>query len=335
MTALWHRLRRTLRGPAPARPFSAAGQRAAYAQAQWLVHAFYLTTLIVAFQLARELYATVNQETPAALQWPVLWVQWVEPVTAARAIIVVLLASAVLAVVRPASRTVRVVLAVALLEAIGLRFSFGYFHHYLHIWLWLAAIFVAFPVDRDWRFTGGTRPALRQQALAIFFLAQVMIALFYTLSGGWKLLRGFIVPANYMSSFAPDGLPAMVMERWLLNAYPTVLQDVFLANLWAALPSHLVVTYFELFALVAVFRPAMHVPFGVALLVFHLMVWLLMGIPFFYQPFQLALVFVLSPFAASSGAWRTDLRQLPLFGDLYVRLARHRRVRALHPSVPT
>jgi hypothetical protein len=291
-------------------------QRAAYLQTQWLVRAFYLATVIVAFQAGSELYATVNEEIPAAIQWPVFWIRWVPPITAARVLIVLLFISAVACVLYPASRAARIALPVALLEVVGLRFSFGYFHHYLHIWLWLAAIFAAFPVDPKWRETLGERPARRQQALAVFFLAQVMVAMFYTLSGLWKVARGFITPPDYMSSFSVDALPAMVLERWINNPYPAVLQDVFVNNLWLGMPAHLCVMYVETFALVAVFRPAMHRPFGLVLLFFHMMVWLLMGIAFWYQPAQLALLFVFSPFAASTESWRTDVRQLPVIGDL-------------------
>jgi hypothetical protein len=85
----------------------------------------------------------------------------------------------------------------------------------------------------------------------------------------------------------------------------------------------------ELFTLVAVFRPAMHRPFGIALIAFHLMVWFLMDIKFAFQPMMLALVFVFSPFAPPSVSFARQVRQLPLFGDLAVilgNLDRRRRV---------
>ena len=80
----------------------------------------------------------------------------------------------------------------------------------------------------------------------------------------------------------------------------------------------------------------MHRPWGVALMTFHFMVWLLMGIQFVYQPMMLALVLVFSPFAASTGSLVGDLRQLPLFGDLAVAIGRllqaPRRARELRGS---
>ena len=91
----------------------------------------------------------------------------------------------------------------------------------------------------------------------------------------------------------------------------TVLQDVFVANMWIGQPAHLFVMYVETFMLVAVFRPAMHRPFGVALIVFHFMVWLVMGIAFWYQPIQLALLFVELRFGAEEGAPSVAFQRVP------------------------
>ena len=322
MLQIERRLRHVLQGPARSPAFSAERQRAAYLQAQWLVRAFYLASLTVAFRLAREAYDAVFESPLTEPLWPVFWLQWVDPLTAARAVVLALLVTGMVCVVVPASRFARVAFAVLFVEAVALRFSFGYFYHHFHIWLWLAVLFAFFPVDADWRTRLGSRPVLRHGSLTAFFYLQLLVGLFYSLSGLWKLLRGFVTPPGFMSTFSPDALPALVAERWLLNTFEAPLQPFFLDNFWIGLPSQVFVVYVELFAIVAVFRPAMHRAFGVALMAFHFMVWLLMGIQFVYQPMMLALVFVFSPFAASSGSLVRDLRQLPLIGDLAMLLHR-------------
>jgi len=309
-------LRHLLLGPARGTTFSAASQRDAYLQAQWLARAFYIASLAVAFRLVRESYVAVFESPLTEPLWPVFWMRWVEPLAAARVIVLALVVSAMACVVAPASRLARVAFAVLFVEAVALRFSFGYFYHHYHIWLWLAVAFAVFPVETKWRRHQGMRPAHRHRSLTAFFYLQLLVGLFYSLSGLWKLVRGFVTPPGYMSTFAPDALPALVTERWLLNGYETPLQPFFIGHFWLGLPSQLFVVYVELFTLVAVFRPAMHRPFGVALMTFHFMVWLLMGIQFQFQPMMLALVFVFSPFASNAGSLLRNLRQLPLFGDL-------------------
>jgi hypothetical protein len=314
-----HRIERTLRrllqGPARNARFSATEQRAAYLNAQWLARAVYIANLVVVFALASRTFNEVLESPLTEPLWPVFWARWIDPMLGARVLVLALLAAAVACAVIPTSRAARVTLAILFLEMVALRLSTGYFVHNYHIWLWLLVLFSVFPIDRDWHIHFGERPALRHRTLSMFFFIQVTVGLFYSLSGLWKFLRGFVIPPGYMSTFSPDALAALVTERWLINEHETVLQPFFLANPWIGLPAQLFVVYVELFTLVAVFRPAMHRPFGVALITFHLMVWLLMGIQFLFQPMMLALVLVFSPFAATA-SWRSSLRQIPLFGDL-------------------
>lgn len=137
----------------------------------------------------------------------------------------------------------------------------------------------------------------RRSYLAIYFLAQSLIALFYTSSGARKAYYGFVAPEGAVSSFAHDALPLLVTQKWLQTGDHPLLADFFVHHLWLAWPAHLLVIYIELFALLAVFRPELHRLWGLVLLTFHLLVWPLLGM---YQRVLVALLFICSPFAPQS-----------------------------------
>ena len=174
----------------------------------------------------------------------------------------------------------RVLVALFYLQALAFENSFGSINHYGHLGLWLALCFAALP--------SGSRDALRRsrarrhEYLAVFFLAQCLAALFYTSSGARKAYYGFVVPDGAVSSFAPDALPLLVVQKWLQTGDQPLLADLFIQHLWLAWPAHLLVIYVELFALVAVFRRELHQLWGALLISFHLLVWLLLGISFAY-----------------------------------------------------
>jgi hypothetical protein len=231
-------------------------------------------------------------------------------------------------VLLPGRRAPKALVALCYLQALALENSFGSINHYGHLGLWLALCFAALPA--------ATRDVLRRsrarrhEYLALVFLAQVLVALFYTSSGARKAYYGLVVPDGAVSSFAPDALPLLVVQKWLQTGDQPLLADVFIQHLWLAWPVHLLVIYVELFALVAVFRRELHQLWGALLITFHLLVWLLLGISFAFQPVLLALILVWSPFAQQPHAGiRRILHQLPGFGDALALFLRPRGGRAL------
>ncbi len=328
-----HTLRRVLRGPGASQDFNPAQQRAAFVQAQMLVRAYYILMLVVAFRTSNEVFALVMANDVSTPQWPVIWISLTDPVAATRVLLLGFLASVCLGVIMPHRWWVRGAIFTFLLMVSSLRMSFGYVHHDLHLFLWLSLAFVFFPLGRSVPVGDLPRPAIRHGALSAFFAAQAMIAMFYTLSGLWKVLRGVIVPPDAISSFSPDALAVLTAQRWIHNSHETLLQGWFEGSLWVGWPAHLFVMYIELFMLVAIFRPEMHRAFGIALMIFHLMVWALIGIEFPYQPATMALIFVLSPMAVGrTVTFRRFCTQVPLFGDLWTLIIGLRRRH--HPRAP-
>jgi hypothetical protein len=297
------------------RPYSAAADIDRGERAWWAVRGFYLVVLHFAFETQRNLQRLGASDRQIDPLWPVAWVDAETFAAAAHVIGLAFLASALVAVLAPERRMPRILVALFYLQALAFENSFGSINHYGHLGLWLALSFVALPASSRDQLRRSR--ACRREYLAIFFLAQCLVALSYTSSGARKAYYGFVVPEGAVSSFAPDALPILVVQKWLQTGAEPLLADLLVQHLWLAWPMHLLVIYIELFALVAVFRGALHQLWGALLIIFHLIVWLLLGISFAYQPVLLALVFVWSPFAPKPPAGLVQIvRQLPGFGDL-------------------
>lgn len=75
--------------------------------------------------------------------------------------------------------------------------------------------------------------------------------------------------------------------------------------------------YLELFAFIAVFRPRLHRPWALGLILFHVGSGLVLGIGFPNHVLLLGICGLASPFAAETQRWGETLSDLPLFGDLF------------------
>lgn len=312
------RLRVWLGGPARVRRGCSADREMTSAlRIRWLARIFYLVTLHFAFETQRHLVRLAGSDRQIDPLWPVAWIDQASFSLAAHAVGLAFLAGALAAVIAPDSRPLRCLVALLFLQALAIENSFGSINHYGHVGLWLAVVFAAMPGFSEARLRRSR--ADRRSYLTLFFLAQALVGLFYTSSGARKAYYGLFVPDGSISSFAPDALPLLVVQKWLQTGDQPLLAELFMQHSWLAWPTHLLVIYVELFALVAVFRPELHVLWGTMLIVFHLLVWLLLGISFAYQPVLIALIFVCSPFAPERRfEIRAIVRQLPLFGDLAV-----------------
>lgn len=319
-----HRFFRSFRlllaGPArPRRGYDARAHTARAIHALWVVRFYYLITLHFAFETQRNLARLTASDRRIDPLWPVAWIDDATFAAATTTVGLAFLASALAAVIAPHRRATRLLLAFFYLQALAIENSFGSINHYGHAGLWLALVFVLLP-DTGTPDLEKNRTA-RACYLTVVFLAQALVALFYTSSGLRKAWYGVVVPDGSVSSFAPDALPILVVQKWLQTGDQPLLAGLFIDNLWLAWPVHLLVIYVELFSIVAVFRPTLHRLWGLLLVVFHLMVWLLLGISFAWQPVLISLLFIWSPFAPRL-SFSEMLRHLPLLGDFFPRSAR-------------
>ena len=315
MNRLYRIAKNALRGPARNRgPVTSADLSEVNERAFWLVTAFYLAFIPIAFRCARNIYADRFLESSPTLLWPVFWVNFTGFEIAASLTAFFLCASTILAVFFPI-RATRALLFLSFLTFSALENSFGSINHYMHYIIWLSGILIFAPT-RNHKQVPKIFGQKASYAVPVFF-AQFAIAFFYSLSGYWKTLRGFDPASTAVSSFHPDALPLLVMGRWMQTGNEPLFADFFASNLLVAWPAYLSVIYFELFFIVALFRPQVHRLFGVAMGVFHLGVWAVIGITFAFQSMVVVGLFVLSPFAVfDRSSLREKALQLPLFGDI-------------------
>ena len=316
---------RGLRGSAArgytARPYDAARHIDMTREALFLLRLYYAVSVVVAFRLIPDIW-DIALTTPAIEpRWPVLWVSQGILKPAATVLLTALMASAVLAALAWHNRWARLAFAVLLLENVALEFSFGYTNNFYHIWLWMGIGFVFMPNARPEVILADRR--LRYRALMAMAWTTALVLLFYTLSGLAKLAGAVPTGPHNYSTLLPYALANHVAARMLLTDEVTVLGQLLTQMPALGWPAFLAVIYIEVFAIHALFRPALLRVFGVFLLVFHVGIWFFMGIQFYLQPLQMLMLLVWSPFRPRRQGVRETLEQLPGIGSvLYWRRVR-------------
>ena len=176
-----------------------------------------------------------------------------------------------------------------LLLHVALSNSYGSINHGTHVLLYVSFALLFLPRSRR------NQPRTRRDVLIclnVFWLIQVVLLLPYTLSGFWKVWNSGI------ELLSPDALSRILLNRLLAEAddipplMPLVSQHELLTYaMW------LLTIYIEVFAILVVFRPHLHRPFGIVLILFHIISDWLMNIAFPNHIILLGLFLVLSPLA--------------------------------------
>jgi len=309
---LLRQLRRLLAGPTrPNVPGVFARQTKAWCDARVLVRTYYLVNLLFAVQALHWL----EQARGAApsLLWPVAWMRVVGIEASLLAVHVFSVAAALLAALWPHVRLLRALAWLGFFEAVAFIMSFGHISHSWHAWLWVGLCFVLLP-DRALAAIRAHRSD-RQAVLTVIWLAQALLLLFYSLTGGWKV-GGAIVQAarGQTHSFSPDALAIQLARGYFMTGSPSALGGFFINHALLGWPLYLLTIYLELFALLVAFRPALQRLWAIFLVTTHIVVYLTMRIDFMSHLFLLALLFFRSPFAPQRVAPLHVLRALPLLG---------------------
>lgn len=205
-----------------------------------------------------------------------------------------LAASLVVAAV-PWWRPARIAYFLGLMQYVSLISGFGGVSHNNHVWLWLSGIFILLP-NRRW--AGRTSVADRRYFLGVFWLGQLMVLLFYALTGFWKIVFGLHgVITERASSFGIDGFSLMVAEQQLRANQDPLLGQFFVDSHvigWAMFSG---TVYIEAAALAVAFRPRLHRAWGILLIAVHIGIELAMGFTFLPNVLALGIVAVCSPLA--------------------------------------
>ncbi len=276
----------------------------------WMVRVFYLLTAYRLFEARAGLRDYFQPDTELIPLWPVFWADWVRADQAALAVGILLATSALLAILLPHFRWIRLIFAFALLQYLGLNYSFGKIGHGTHLVLWISIILIFLPRGYQRPRSPGFNPV---RSVAMLSIIQLAIALSYTLSGLWKAVGALWQAAHgHIQVFHPRALELHLASRVLQTQESPPLTQWTIENsswLWPLLPLTVLV---QLLALPAAFRPRLHLPLGLLLLGMHLFISLTMGIHFRDHFWLLLLFFVASPLQYQTG-WKDFFRDLRFF----------------------
>lgn len=304
-SALVRRLRRRLRfDPGPRR--RPADLRRAAGGVVWQARCFYLFVVFLTWS-DLSTAAVAQAGTPTAPLWPVVLLnqllpagQGVTGITIAGSLI------ALLAAAFPGSRTWRIGVFLYLLVVVALRNSYGGINHGSHflIYAGFALLFLPSGVRAARMPRGGVL-----DCIYVFYFALSIVLLAYSLAGFWKLW------ASGPELLAADGFARILLHHLMDTTRPVPPLMPFLVR--HAVPAQLLflgVVYVELTSLAVLFRPHLHRPWGVALMLAHFGAAWALGVAFPAQQFVVGLLLVCSPLAPARFSLAGMAQSLPLLG---------------------
>lgn len=306
-THLWlRRCRRALHVDTGDRRTIADWSRSASGVA-WVVRFFYL---FAAYEMTAGPLSRTYRGEPTEPLWPValladtVGVDWL-----GNALVMSLLPTALglLAVALPGFFAVRVGVFLYLLVTVAFQNSFGAENHASHFFVYVSFAFLFLP-----RAVGRHPPMVRRDAMstiAVFWLAQAILLLSYSLAGFWKV---WVSGAELL---VPDSFSRVLLERMFSDSKEVpVLLPFVVSHTYVGWPLFLSLIYVQCVSLFALFRPHLHRSLGIALILFHFGTVWLMNITFDYRIVFIGLFFVFSPLAPERFSLLATLRSLPLLG---------------------
>ncbi len=279
-----------------------------------MVRAYYLLSMMFAHNLMPDLHFAVRSAAELDYVWPAMWLSRFDLGTATDVLSFAAFAFAGLAFWKPERVEFRAGFAASFLICGAIASSFGGINHGYHAWIWVAVCFVFLPNGHN-----QSRPRRLSYCLT-FAAAQGLILTFYSLAGAWKFYYGLQAAMNGVEgNLSPRGLALTLADRVMQTGTEPLLADLLIRNYWLAWPMFLALGYAQLVAALLVFRPRLHVAWGLILIAFHTGTWLLMEIWFTSHVMLLVILMTMSPFRRAD--WRTwqTLAELPLFGPLFGR----------------
>ena len=310
--------RRLMGADAGRQPDAFARQTSAFVAGHGLVRVFYAALLFLLLDDLREWPRWLAAGFDETL-WPVSWMAWAGVPFVVNTAWTLALLGAGLCLLFPGRRWARVMLFLGLLQFVALTYSGVKIKHHWHGWLWVS-LCLAFLPDGDRASLEASR-ARRQMHLGVVFGAQCALALFYSLSGAFKLgFAGAQALIGDVHGLHPMALAYQLAGYLARHSEAGMLGGWLLEHPLLGFPAYQLAIYLELFSLVAVFRPSVHRVWGLALIAFHVGNELVLGIAFTRQLLLVGLLFVCSPTAPPTFDWRRTACDLPLLGGLARRL---------------
>lgn len=302
-------IRRILSGASRPNPFARTSQH--YDRAKLAVWAFYMVSAVNAFALMPLIHADAEYASELDLVWPVFWLGSTTNVLLwADALSVLTVLAALGACWRPSSLAFRALFAAGLLLCGAIWSSFGGINHVYHAWFWAAFSLTFLPRVHD--------RSSKLSYLLVFATTQGLILSFYSLAGAFKLLAGLAAFfAGRTGNVSPEGFAYTLADRIVQTNTKPLLSDLMISHPVISFPLFLALIYIQLVAVVIVYRPRLHVVWGLALLSFHIGTWLLMEIASPQHFLVLLALIAFSPFRSEKLIDLAALRELPIFGHLF------------------
>ena len=298
----------------------------------WLVRFFYLFVFFL-MNTSLRLPVRLRRGDPPEPVWPAallndaLGAGWTEAAAGLPAVPVASAALGILAMVFPGMLIWRFGVFLYLFIVVALDASFGTITHLDHflVYVAFALLFLPAAAGRPDRMTRSA--AVR--CITAFWFAQCIPLFCYSLAGLWKVL--FSGP----ELLASDGFVRIVLHQSLESGAAPLLAPYVVRHEHLFQFLLLGGVYTEVCAIFAWFRPHLHRPFGVLLILLHLGTGWLLNVVFVNNLVVLGVFMVFSPFAPRRSSWFTVAQSLPLLGIPFrasaARSAAPRRRRPVRP----
>ena len=305
LAAVIRRVRRWLRfDPGPHR--RPADLRRAARGVVWQARCFYLLVVFVTWG-SLSTAAVAQAGTPTAPLWPVAMLQGIWQGSGLAGISIAGSLLALLAMAFPGCRLWRIGVFLYLLVVVALRNSYGGIVHGNHFLIYVGFALMFLP-------PGAGRPQRMSRSdvldcIMVFWFALSIVLLAYSLAGFWKLW------ASGPELLAADGFARILLNHLVETTRPVPPLMPFLVRHGPlAQLLFLVVVYVELASLAVLFRPHLHRPWGIALMLAHFGASWTLGVAFPAQQFIVGLLLVCSPLAPARFSLSGLAQSLPVLG---------------------
>ncbi|MEM6354927.1 MAG: hypothetical protein AAF844_04480 [Pseudomonadota bacterium] len=278
-----------------------------------LVKVFYVIALFKLYDDAGVYHRFGGDFADQVLLWPLWWTALTDTAIAKQMLSWLALVAGVAGAFAWRWRASRLLVSLALLQAVTFANMGGSINHGQHEIFWVSVMFWFLP-------TGSPSTMLnnrfwRVRFIMTFAAAGGLILFFYTLSGYFKVEHAFgQLFKGEVGGFHPDGMATILARRMMDSNTTPLLAELIIENPLLGWPMFLVVYYVELFAIVALFRPELVRLFGGILMLFHLGTFIFMEIIFIDHVLINGLLFWLAPWAVARPSVKEVLLALPLIG---------------------
>lgn len=319
MKSFVRRFYRTIRrglgssNPAPQRY---ANLHSHFEHARMIVLFYYIASVY----FSADILVGIGETVKTTQDWDFLWpLYWVDPEYASiqlRIVGTLCFVSSLLAAVFHRVLAIRILFCAFFLLASTVTNSWAGINHPYHAWFWISFVLIFLPGESHERQKYPSRAHMRSYTTT-FVMAQVMLFLFYSMSGFWKIAIGIrAVIKGEDGAFSFQGLAYNLADRIVQTDTNPLLANFFIENYVLTWFGYLAIMYIQFTAIAVAVRPRLHWLWGMLIILFHLGTWLLMEIFFIHHVLLLLMFFVFSPFRPGKIELRKTLEDLPILGRL-------------------